>query len=91
MQLVRERISTDQCKRQNREFSNPAGALVVASRIAREQGYHNVCCVRYDTAVPYGHFIPWASNPRTGPTKYIGQGEWSNQITVERFEAERAG
>lgn len=66
-----------------------AAGLAVAANIAREGGYRNVCSVRYDTAVPYGRFIPWASNPVDGPTTYRGMGEWSKQITAEQFVAGR--
>lgn len=62
-----------------------AAGIFAAARLAREKGYQNVCCIRYDTAAPYGHFIPWSSNPIDGQTTYTGHGNWSNQIHAKDF------
>lgn len=87
-QDVFERLNRGQEWQRTMGRSSAAG-LHVAAHVAREHGYRNVCCVRYDTAVPYGQFIPWASNPIDGPTTYKGAGEWSMQFSAEQFTADR--
>ncbi|MDD4627988.1 MAG: pyridoxal-phosphate dependent enzyme [Candidatus Peribacteraceae bacterium] len=61
-----------------------AAGISAAARLAREMNYMNVCCVRYDTAAPYGEFIPRTSGIVEKQTVYIGHGNWNNQIEAKK-------
>lgn len=74
-----ETLNRDQSV-ENSMGRSSAASIFAAARLARERGYRNVCCIRYDTAAPYGDKIPRASAPTVdGQTVYIGQGNWSRQ------------
>ncbi|MDD5751662.1 MAG: hypothetical protein PHS73_04050 [Candidatus Peribacteraceae bacterium] len=88
-------ISRQECERvfemlnltqtvENSMGRSSAAGIVAAARVAREHGFRNVCCIRYDTAAPYGNNIPLASAPVVhGETFYVGKGNWSRQISAD--------
>lgn len=79
-----ETLNHGQTVEQTMGRSSAAG-LAAAARVARENGYRNVCCIRYDTAAPYGNFIPRSSNPIDGQTLYTSHGNWSNHIDAQDY------
>jgi hypothetical protein len=55
-----------------------AAGITVASRLAHEKGFKNICSIRYDTAAPYGYAIP--GDPHA---TYMANGNWSSHFSAE--------